>query len=218
MATENNESSSEATYMQVRTMVLKAEEMRSKENIDEAMIYLNKAKKMNKKLGDQQLEAMILEQFSLCYLKSDHFEEAMKKANEAIEIFRQLPGQTGPAGKANCLVNLGTIHAKLGKHKEAIQYQEQAIEILLKLRKEGPDLRLPEFENIEERHPEMIDMIKNVKLYKEVQRLSNEKSLAGTYGNMGETYMEIGEYKKGLELFQEGLKINRNIGDKLGEA
>ena len=189
MASENNESSSEATYM-----VLKAEEMRSKENIDEAMIYLNKAKRMNRKLGDQQLEALILEQFGLCYLERDDYEKAMKNAGEAIEMFRQLPGQTARAGNANCLVTLASIHRKLGKHEEAIQYQEEAIEILKKLRNESPDLKLP------------------------VERLSDEKSLAVAYGNMGETYMDLGEYKKGLELCQEALKINRNIGDKLGEA
>ena len=187
MASENNESSSEATYMQVRALVHKADGMRSKENIDEAMIYLNKAKKMNRKLGEQQLEALISEQFGLCYLERDDYEKALKNVGEAIEMFRQLPEQIARAGNANCLVTLATIHDKLGKHKEAIQYQEQAIEILLKLRKEGPDL-------------------------------SDEKSLAVAYGNMGKTYMEIGEYEKGLELCQEGLKINRNVGKKLGEA
>ena len=218
MASENNESSNEPTNMQIHILVLKAEEMCSKENIDEAMIYLNEAKKMNSKLGDQQLEALILEQFCLCYLQSEHFEKAMKKANEAIEIFRQLPGQTGRAGNANGLLNLATIHVKLGKHKEAIQYQEQATEILLKLRKEGPDLKLPMLENMDEIPPAMKDMIHKMKSYKELVRLSDEKSLALAYGNNGETCVELGEFEKGLELCQEALKINRNIGDKLAEA
>ena len=218
MASENSESSSEATPMQVRVLALKAEEMRSKENIDEAIICLNEAKKINSKLGDQQLEALILEQFSLCYQKSDDYEKAMKNAREAIEIFRQLPGQTARAGNANGLLNLANIHVKLGKHKEAIQYQEQAIEILLKLRKEGPDLRLPMRVNMDKIHPAMKDMIKMMKSCKEGVRLSDEKSLAGAYGQMGEAYMETGEYEKGLELCQESLKINRNIGNKLGEA
>ena len=203
MASENNESSSEATCMQVCALIHKADGMRSKENIDEAMIYLNKAKKMNRKLGDQQLEALILEQFGLCYLERDDYEKAMKNAGKAKEMFRQLPGQAARAGNANCLVTLATIHRKLGKHKEAIQYQEQAIEILLKLRDEGPDLRLPVLENME---------------LQKLSDLSDEKSLAVAYGNMGETYTEIGEYEKGLELCQEALKINRNIGNKLGEA
>ena len=194
MASENNESSSEATYMQFRVLGLKAEEMRSKGSIDEAIIYLNEAKKMNGKLGDQQLEALILESFGLCYLEGEDYEKAVKYASQAIEIFRQLPEQTARTGNANGLVNLATIHAKLGKHKEVIQYQEEAIDILLKLRKESPDLRLP------------------------VQRLSDEKSLAVAYGNMGKTYMDLGEYKKGLELCQEALKNNRNIGDKLVKA
>ena len=198
MGSENNGSSGESTNMHLHVLVLdlvrKAEGMLLKGSIDEGKMYLNEAKKMNNKLGDQHLEALILEKFGLYYQASDDYEKAMEKACEAIAIFRQLPGPTAREGNANALLILAIIHGKLGKHKEAIQYQEQAIEILLKMRNESPDVRLPG------------------------QRLSAEKSLADTYGNMGEAYMEIGEYKKGLELCQEGLKINRNIGDKRGEA
>ena len=198
MGSENNGSSGESANMHLHDLVLdlvrKAEGMLLKGSIDGAKMYLNEAKKVNNKLSDQHLEALILEQFGLFYLASDDYEKAMKKACEAIAIFRQLPGPTAREGNTNCLGNLATIHGKLGKHKEAIQYQEEAIKILLKVRNESPDVRLPR------------------------QRLSAEKSLADIYGNMGEAYMEIGEYKKGLALCQEGLKINRNIGDKRGEA
>ena len=56
---------------QILDLVNKAEKMRSNENMDESIIYLNQAKEKNNKVGDQYLEALILEGFGFCYEMSD---------------------------------------------------------------------------------------------------------------------------------------------------
>ena len=75
--------------------------MRQSENVDQALIQLSKAKEMNMKIGDQLTEAFILEHFGYCYGDSGNYEEAMKMALDAIEIYKQ---QSHELGKANNLM------------------------------------------------------------------------------------------------------------------
>ena len=211
MACVTNEPSSESTEMLILFLISKAEEMRLKRNIEQAKNLLNQATKMNDKLGDQLIKAVIFEGFGLCYLENEDYEKAIKFANAAIKIFSQLPGQRARAGTANNLVNLASTYSKLGKHEVAIQHQKQAIEILEILRNEGPDLELPvAYGNVEETY--------SLKMKKETVRICDEKSLSTAYGNMGEMLIEIEEYEKGLDMCEKGLNNCRNIGDKLGEA
>ena len=193
MASSGHETSGTPTYMQVMDLIHKSEDMRSKEDIDGAKIYLSNAQEMNKKLGDQYLEALILEGFGFCYRLSGDYEKAFKMANNAISIFENLPGLQGEFGNANGLLSLGSIYRELGRYKETIACQEKAIEILVRLTNNP-----------------------NVKSSR--QGLTYEKHLAGAYGNMGETLSDMGEYERGLKLSQEARKINQKMGDKLAEA
>ena len=183
---------------QVKDLINKAEEIRSKENIDEAKICLSKAQELNKKLGDPHLEALILEGFGLCYKESGDYEKAFKMASNAIDIFKKIPGPPGEFGNANGLLSLGNVHRQLGRHNEAIACQEKAIEILKRLTNHRVvKLPIPESSKLGQ-------------IYE--QRLGN------AYGNMGETFSDMREYERGLKLSQEAKRINQKMGDKLAAA
>ena len=192
---------------QIFDLIDKAEKMRSYENIDESIIYLNQAKEKNNKLGDQYLEAVILEGFGFCYEMSDNYEKAIRNAIDAIVIFQKLPGPEGKLGNANGLNSLGNIYARLGRYKEAIAYQGEAIQILLKMRKE------PARGQRKNKTSK-----KTLQLNPEEITIKREKALGITYGNMGQAYNELEDYEEGLRLSQEALKINKKSGDKLEEA
>ena len=182
---------------QIFDLIRKAEKMRLNENIDESIIYLNQAKEKNSKLGDPRLEALILEGFGICYEISDNYEKAIRNATDAIVIFQKLPGPVGRLGNANGLNCLGNIYARLGRYKKAIGYEEEAIEILLKMRKEP---------------------VRGLQFHREIIAIQREKSLGIAYGNMGQTYNELEDYEKGIRLSQEALEINKKSGDKFEEA
>ena len=205
-----NQASGNSMWPQILDLLIKAEKMRVKHNIDEAKILLYQAREMNKKLGEQQLEALILESFGYCYEQSGDYEAAKMMASDAIDIFKKLPGPVGKIGKANGLTSLGNIHRKLGKYNEAISYQEQAIEILLKLTKEHPKGMDGQYKN------KTIE--RKLKLVKESTSLYYKNLLAISYGNMGETLAAMKEYKRGLELSHEALKISQKTGDKFEQA
>ena len=190
---------------QILDLIHKAEKMRLNENIDESIIYLNQAKKKNNKVGDQYLEALILEGFGFCYETSDNYEKAIRNATDAIVIFQKLPGPEGRLGNANGLISLGNIYARLGRYKKAIGYQEEAIQILLKMRKEAA------------RGQRQKKTIKKA-LEQENITIQREKFLGIAYGNMGQTYNELKDYEKGIRLSLEALQINKKSGDKFEEA
>ena len=192
---------------QILDLVHKAEKMRLNENIDESIIYLNQAKKKNNKVGDQYLEALILEGFGFCYEIIDNYEKAIRNATDAIVIFQKLPGPVGRLGNANGLNCLGNIYARLGRYKKAIGYEEEAIQILLKMRKETA------------RGQRQKKTIKKALQFKpENIAIKREKCLGIAYGNMGQTYNELEDYEKGIRLSQEALEINKKSGDKFEEA
>ena len=136
MAYLRRTASSKSNWMQIYDVIQKAEEMRLKDNTDEAKIYFTHAQEMNKVLQDQYLDALVLEGLGSCYAASDDYENATKMTNDAIVMFLKLSGPIGKLGHANGLLSFGGIYCRLGRYNEAIQYQEQATEILLEMRKE----------------------------------------------------------------------------------
>ena len=198
MASSANEASGMPSLMQISDLIRKSNELRSKENMDEAKICLSEAQEMNKKLGDQHLEALILEGFGFCYKHNSDYEKAFKMANNAIAIFKKLPGPPGKFGNANGLLSLGSIYREIGKYKEAIACQKQAIEIFERLTNH-PIVKLPTLESSK-------------------LGLIYQKHLGSAYGNMGETLSEIEEYERGLKFSHDSRKINQKMGDKLEEA
>ena len=182
---------------EISDLIHKAEKMRLNENIDESIIYLNQAKEKNKKVKDPSLEALILEGFGICYEMSDNYEKAIRNATDAIVIFQKLPGPVGRLGNANGLNCLGNIYARLGRYKKAIGYHEEAIQILLKMRKETA---------------------RGLQFNQENIAIQREIALGLAYGNMGQTHNELEDYEKGIRLSQEALEINKKSGDKFEEA
>ena len=194
----------------VLNLVHKAEKLVRKVKIDESIICLNEAKEMNKELGDQYLEALILEGLGFCYTVNDEYEKAIRSASDAVVIFQNLSGPEGKFGIANGQISLGNIYGRLGRYKKAIGYQEEAVEILLKMRKEHPVFARGQ------RKKKTIK--KTSQLTLEKLALKCEEFLGIAYGNMGHMYNELKEYQRALELSQEALNINQKFRDKFEKA
>ena len=178
----------------------KPEAMRLKNSTNQAKKYLIDAQGMNKELQDEYLEALILESLGSCHTTSDDYENAIRIVTDAIAMFKKLPGPEGMLGHANGLLRFGEIYLRLGKYNKAIEYQEKAIEMLLKMRKEHP-LRT-------RRQRKKKTIKKSTKLCPEAIAQKGEKFLGIAYGDMAYTCNELKEYKKALDLSKEALNIN----------
>ena len=201
---------------QILKLVRKGEEMRSKERVDKAKVYLTKAKEMNIELGDKMAEAFILENFGHCYEYEGDYEKALKMTNDAIAIFKQQSGTTGQAGNANGLTHLGTIYSKLGRYKEAIACQEKAIEIYLIL---GDEPALGNaYGNMGVTHNHIEEHRKAIELSQEAYRRSlktgNKFEKARSLHNIGDAYNPLGQPRKSISYCKESARIWTEIGSK----
>ena len=219
MLNEADKATSQTTSnkeIKISKLLLKGEEMRAKEKVDEAKVYLTKAKEMNTELGDQMSEALILESFSHCYEYDGDYEKALKMASDAIVIFRQLSGTTAQAGNANGLINLGNIYSKLGRYKEAIACQKEAIEIYLIL---GDEPALGNaYGNMGVTHNHIKEHRKAIELSQEAYRISlktgNKFEKARSLHNIGDAYNPLGQPWKSISCCKESARIWTEIGRK----
>ena len=197
-------------WTKIHNEIEKAEVMRLNNNTNQAKKYLIGAQEMNKELQDEYLEALILEGLGSCHAASDDYENAIRIVTDAIAMFKKLPGPEGRLGHANGLLRFGQIYSKLGKYNKAIEYQEKAIEMLLKMRKEHS---LP---TRGQRKKKTIK--KSTKLCPEAIALKCEQGLGVAYGDMAYTCNELREYNKALDLSKEALDINQKFADKFETA
>jgi CHAT domain-containing protein/tetratricopeptide (TPR) repeat protein len=205
---------------QIMQLSQKGENMRLQEKPEEAIIYLNRARELNADLGDQLLEAMILEGLGHCYQLSGVYELAIKTANDAICIFKQMPGWVGQLGNANSLICLGNIYTKLGKYKEAIANQEKAIEIYLGLR--AKHYLGIAYCHMGEAHSQIGENKKAINLFHEAYNISlstgDKFEQARSLHNIGNAYNGMEEFKNAINYCEESARIFTEIGSKKGAS
>lgn len=203
-------------WYRIWNLVHEGEELLKKEKVSEAIVYLTKAKEMNTELGDQLLEALILESFGHCYDHNGDYEKALKVASDAIAIFKQQSGPVGQLGNANGLITLGNIHSKLGRYKVAIACQEKAIEIFLTLGDE-PALGMA-YGNIGETHNRINEHKIAIELCQEAYRRSlktgNKFEEARSLHNIGDAYNLLGQPRKSISYCEKSVRIWTEIGSE----
>ena len=206
--------------IQILKLVSKGEEMRLMERVDEAKVYLTKAKEMNTELGDKMAEALILESFGHCYEHDGDYEEALKMASDAIVIFRQQSGPEAQLGNGNGLMNLGSIYSRLGRYKQAIACQEKAIEIFFKL---GNEAALgTAYGNMGVTYNRIKEHKKAIELCQEACRRSqnagNKLVEARSLHNIGDAYNQLGQPRKSISYCKRSARIFTEIGSKKGAS
>ena len=95
---------------------------------EEAIKNLKKAKEINK-LRNKFTEALTSEELSFIYARQAQYQNALKFANEALTIFKEIGYDRG---EANSYASFGRIYSRLGKFSEAIDYLNKAAAILIK--------------------------------------------------------------------------------------
>ena len=89
---------------------------------DSALYYFKRARQLGSALSDQILRATIELSISACYIRQQHYEQALKTLQAVIEV-DDLPT------RRNIFHNLGYIYHTLGQNEEAIAWFQKSLHI-----------------------------------------------------------------------------------------
>ena len=197
---------------------LKGEEMRTVEKVQDAINHFNKAKEINTTLGNQEMEASILESLGFCYMENGNYEEAIKSAENAIAITKQLPELMRQPGLGNRLVFLGTIYGELAEYGKAISLQKEGIEILSK--SEYEDLLGVAYGNIGQTYSQMGECEKAIPLLHEALKISRKRNNkfeeARCLLNIANVYQQMSKIEESFVYGKESERIFTEIGSAKG--
>ena len=143
------------------------------------------------------------------------FENAMKKLQEALAIFKKTGTE---AGQAIALNNIGGVYEGMGQYEDALKSYEQSLQISKKagqVQGEGANLN-----NIASVYKNLGKYAKAIEYYEQSLRISkqtsDEQKEATTLYNIGAAYEGMGQYAKALETYEQSLRISKKINDTQG--
>ena len=124
------------------------------------------------------------------------------------------------SAEAAHLGNLGNAYENLGEYRRAIEYNEQALTILVELGNrlgEGNSLG-----NLGLAYYALGGYRRAIEYYEQSlvikREISNRQGEGNSLGNLGLAYRSLGEYRRAIDYQEQRLEITREIGDRLGEG
>ena len=169
--------------------------------------------------ANQQLEAGIARD-----LRSD-FRAALTLWEEALagyrsEAVRTAFPQDSRQGEAYSLGNLGKTHTSLGEVEQAIDFQQQSLDIKRQIgdrQGEANSLR-----NLGSAYRNLGDYERAIDFYQQsldiALQIGDRQGEAYSLGNLGIIYRSLGNYEQAIDFYQQSLDIARQISDRQGEA
>ena len=174
--------------------------------LEEAIKHFKRAKEINYKLGDKQIEAQTSEELSSIYCHLAEYQKALDYAKEALTLFKKIGNSVG---EANGYQQLGRVYSRLGQFSEAIVYQKKACNIFLRTNEQNHAAiafcNLGECHNLNGQHQEAIKCCKNA--LKIAEKIGNMEILPDSFLNIGNAYYKLGKFKEAIEYCEKSLAI-----------
>ncbi len=139
--------------------------------------------------GDKAAKAALLNNLSVDLSLAGRHKEALEKAQEAANIYRQLAEDNPQAFMPNLamsLNNLATFLSELGRREEALEKAQEAADIYRQLAEDNPQAFMP--------------------------------YLAGSLNNLANILSELGRREEALEPAQEAVEIRRRLAEDNPQA
>ncbi|XP_068759724.1 tetratricopeptide repeat protein 28-like [Montipora capricornis] len=173
-------------------------------NFKQAIVYHHRRLSIAKEVGDRAGEGAAYEvgdragegaaygNLGTTYHVLGNFKQAIEYYHQRLSIAKEVGDRAGE-GRAYC--NLGIAYRNLGNFKQAIEYHHQHLSIAKE-------------QAIEYHH-------QNLSIAKEVGDRARE---GATYGNLGNAYQSLGNFKQAIEYHHRRLSIVKEVGDRAGEG
>lgn len=182
-----------------------------------AVEFFSSTHQKMKEVGDQQGEALALNNLALTLADLGENQKALKYFEEILPLFRQISDKKG---EATALNNIGAIYENTGDLDSAMKFYLQAMPIYTELRDErNTATTLNNLGLIYMKKGERQKALDNYNQALKISRtLGDIGGIVVTLNNIAQVYSRIGEKQKALEYFDQVLKLIKQTGNKHSEA
>jgi len=178
-----------------------------------------KSDSLDKKSADQKFK------FGMELDDQGKYPEALKVYLEALDICEKIGDQNFIARIYNAI---GVLHKNQGQDKSALEYYLKSLSIREEILKNNPTDKICQtgkaitLNNIGILFNKQNQQEKALQNYLEAltvaEGLDVEKDIALYCNNIGNAHRKLGDYRNAYLYLEKGLKIRKEIGDKIGEA
>ncbi|MFN0107283.1 MAG: CHAT domain-containing tetratricopeptide repeat protein [Blastocatellia bacterium] len=179
--------------------------------------YLERELPLRRVTGNQEAEAVALNNLGQIYFSLGEMQKALDNYNQSLTLRRTRQDRRG---EAVVLDHLGQVYNRTGQLQLALEHQQRALAIfraLNEVRHTGVALanlsdtlaRMGEYEKALEFEQEAITLMRAVK---------DQLQEAIFLNNAGAIYFNLGEWRKALDSYQQALALHRKSGNRQQEA
>ena len=188
-----------------------------KEDLETALVELEKALTFYRDIGNGEGEATVLNAIGVVHRRRNDFDQAITYFEASIELKETLGDQRGIAAS---LGNLGLVYEIMGKREEAVEVLERSLEIKREIGdKEGIAIGLNKIGLIYQSYGRYGDALSYFERSYEIrEEMGAKHMMAACLSDMGTIYSITGDYAKSIEMDSLALALRREIGDERGEA
>ena len=210
LAQERGESpASEAIQLYYR-----GDEQVDRGELKEALATFDRALQMARVEGDRQLEAVILNDIGVVHRNLGNYPLAGQFLNQALTIRQNI---NNPQGIGQTLMNLGALASSQADYPQALDFYQQALDILPAEESYGSAVIL---NNMGEIYRGLGQPKKALTSFQAALPLFEQEENAFAVGitlsNIGAVYHALGDYSQALEFYEKGLAIATEIEDAVG--
>lgn len=185
--------------------------------LQESLAMHDQALILARQLGDQRLEASILNNMASAYLELGHPAQALIQMETSLRLHRQLGNRDGEALLLN---NLGEVYFRSGQTKVAREHFEAALTISRELGDRSGEAGT--LVNLGKMHSHRGELQRALSIYQQALaafcELREHAPQAVVLANIGAVYRHLGHYQLALQYFQASLPLVRGIGNRLQEG
>lgn len=178
-----------------------------KQNYRQAQEYYEQSLKIYRELDDKEGIGAILNNSGLLYEIQGDPAKALKRYNEASDIFSQLEDSRDKL--AISISNIGNTYYTLGRFDKALDYLSQA----LKISEDMSDSAgmAPSYNNIGNIYLSLNEFNSAIQYYFKAEKIhkkfNDKRKLSTVYNNIGEAYLGLGKIEEAIKYNQRSLEI-----------
>src|SRR5690554_5312884 len=179
--------------------------------------YVQKAKKISKKLDFKKGEANAYNIIGIMYAYKSNYPEALKNFSAALKVWKEIENKRGIADSYN---HIGSIYEYQGNYPEALKNYFSGLKIYDETGdKEGIAMSYNGIGIVYRKQGKNSEALKNYsEALKIHEKIGNKRGIAESYNNIGLIYETQGKYPEALQNYFASLKIKEELGNKRGIA